>query len=69
MTKGIKRRVRAAMAKATREISFNAQGGRIAGALAGEGYAGGYRNALQDVLLLLDGVEPSYGRGYWRIEL
>ena len=34
--------------------------------LASEGYAGGYRDALDDVLLALDGVPPqNRGRGWW----
>lgn len=68
MTKGIKRRINFALIKIKRVISDFAQRGPIAGALAGESYAGGYRDALYDVTLLLNGVEPSYGRGYWRIE-
>ena len=68
MTKSIKRRIDAAIDGANREISFNAQGGKIAAALASEGYAGGYRDALQDVILLLNGTEPMDRRGYWRNE-
>jgi hypothetical protein len=33
--------------------------------MASEGYSGGYYDALCDVLLLLDGVEPNR-RDYWR---
>lgn len=36
---------------------FSARGG-IAGALSAEGYNGGYRDALNDVLLLLGGTAP-----------
>jgi hypothetical protein len=39
-------------------------GNRLAQALASEGYAGGYRDALDDVQLLMNGVEPDR-RGYW----
>ena len=47
------------------EISGNAStGGHYAAALASEGYAGGYRDALDDVLLLLQGVTPRR-RHYW----
>lgn len=47
------------------EISENASRSRIASGLAGEGYAGGYLQALYDIELLLGGVLPST-RGYWR---
>ena len=40
---------------------------RFSGALTGEGWNGGYRAALDDVLLALNGVEPST-RGFWREE-
>jgi hypothetical protein len=33
-------------------------GGLYARGLAGEGYAGGYRDALHDVILFLNGVKP-----------
>ena len=68
MAKGLKRRIKAALVNIDREISDNAQHGRIAGAMASEGYAGGYRDALSDIRLLLDSVEPSDHRGYWRNE-
>ena len=48
-----------------KEISGQASHGKLAGALASEGYAGGYRDALDDVLLLLSaGVNPRR-RNYW----
>jgi|WetSurMetagenome_2_1015567.scaffolds.fasta_scaffold38137_6 hypothetical protein len=55
--------IAAAKQKVAEEITGNAEGffGR---GLASEGYAGGYRDALDDVILLLNGVVPSR-RNYW----
>ena len=66
MAKGIRRRIY----KATRKIEVDIKGfgdrGFYAAGLAGEGYKGGYRDALQDVLLLLNGIEPgNRGRFWW----
>ena len=42
------------------EISdFASRGGPYAARLAGEGYNGGYRDALEDVWLALKGVLPN----------
>lgn len=50
-----------------KEIRANARsGGMYAGALSGEGYAGGYLAALQDVEAMLRHGCPSDNRGYWR---
>ena len=40
------------------------QGGLYAPAMAGEGYVGGYRDALQDCILLINNVSPNR-RDYW----
>jgi hypothetical protein len=40
---------------------------RFSGGLSGEGWNGGYRQALDDVMLALNGVEPST-RGFWTEE-
>ena len=56
--------IQAAQTNVLREISGNASGGHIAAALAGEGYAGGYNDALSDMLLLLSDVPPRR-RNYW----
>ena len=54
-----------AAARAQKEISGHAQrGGLYAHGVAGEGYAGGYRDALYDVQLLLNDVVPKR-RDYW----
>src|SRR5690348_7744447 len=45
------------------EIAANSQG-KYGRGLASEGYAGGYRDALEDVMLFMRGVKPSR-RGYW----
>jgi len=52
---------------ANKEISDMSRGGGIGAGLASEGYAGGYRDALDDVLLVLNGVTPQ-SRGYWEPE-
>ncbi len=65
MARGIKRVLYKAREKVNKEIEGNAAGGsKYARGLANEGYAGGYAQALSDVLLALEGVRPST-RGYW----
>lgn len=65
MAKGIKRALQRARRKVQKEIEGNAAGGgKYARGLANEGYAGGYEQALSDVMLALDGIGPST-RGYW----
>ena len=65
MAKGIKRKVNRACRKVEKEIAGFASRGRIAAALASEGYNGGYLDALYDVLLVLDGCEPNINRQRW----
>lgn len=64
---GPKRRINLAVTKVNKEISDLASLGRYALALSGEGYAGGYRDALYDVQLLLNGCIPDR-RGYWLLD-
>ena len=65
MTKGIKRKLAIARGNVQREITgYASQGGRYA-CLAGEGYMGGYRDALDDVVLALNGVIPDR-HCWWR---
>ncbi|KKN66956.1 hypothetical protein LCGC14_0466360 [marine sediment metagenome] len=64
MVKGIKRLINIVYKNVTREISAHAKRGRIAGAMAGEGYNGGYRDALDDVILALNG-NISQRHGWW----
>ncbi len=40
--------------------------GKYGRGLSSEGYAGGFVQALYDVQLLLNDVEPNDGRHYWR---
>lgn len=57
--------IRAAQKRALREVAGHAsRGGKYAHGLSSEGYAGGYADALADVLLALRGVKPST-RDYW----
>jgi len=62
MSKGIRRKINAVMTFKRKEISAFASQGKIAGGLASEGYNGGYLDALEDVMLALDGVEPQRWR-------
>lgn len=59
MSKGIKRLVRRALTGVNREIAGISRGGFYAAGLSSEGYAGGYAQALSDVLLALNGVTPN----------
>jgi len=66
-TYGIKRQLRKAKMAVNAAISGSAKsGGMFAGPLSGEGYNGGYRDALSDVSLALDGVSNSRSR-FWPI--
>jgi len=70
MAKGIVRNVERALKRVNEEISGFCRGkdgrqGFYAGGLASEGYSGGYRDALSDILLALNGVQPER-RNYWR---
>lgn len=64
MAKGIKRKINKALEKVGVEIAGNAKGGFYAAGLSSEGYAGGYRDALYDIILALNGQHPTR-RGYW----
>ena len=57
--------IRRVLNRVNKEISAFARQSRHAGGLASEGYKGGYRDALNDVLLFLQGVRPGT-RGWWR---
>ena len=63
MSRGIKRALRVAIDNVNAEIRANARdGGMYARGLSGEGYAGGFRDALYAVQAVLNGVEPSDSR-------
>lgn len=65
MAKGVKRKIQRVYKKVDGEIrAFARRGNMYAAGLAGEGYNGGYADALQDVLLALNGVRPNR-RGWW----
>lgn len=64
MNKRVVQKALADAIKATR-VEMRANSHTFFGAgLASEGYAGGYRDALSDVSLLLDGLIPTR-RNYW----
>ena len=65
MPKGIKRQLEIASKNVRQEISDNAKGGFIAGGLSAEGYAGGYQQAIYDVIAALNGVPASSSSRYW----
>lgn len=70
MAKGIKRMVRIARANVQEEISgYIASSGEgrsnfFARGLSGEGFNGGYRAALDDVIIALNGGVPNRN-GWW----
>jgi hypothetical protein len=62
----IVRRIRVAKVHVGAEINGHAAGGGIySRGLASEGYSGGYRDALEDVLLLLESDTVPNRRHYW----
>lgn len=64
---GAVRTLRAVAAQASAEISGDGRpGDHIARGLSAEGYAGGYRDALHDVLAFMQHGHPGDQRGYWR---
>ncbi len=68
MAVGIKRQLNIARKNVEKEISDYHDSANVYGrGLASEGYNGGYLDALSDVELALNGVEPSR-RGWWREE-
>jgi len=66
--KGIIRKVQKARKRVNELINQETdRSNRFSGGLSGEGWNGGYRQALDDVLLVLNGVEPRT-RGLWKSE-
>ncbi len=57
--------IRQAYSIVTKEIAMISSRGTYASALASEGYAGGYRDALDDVLLLIRAGCVPERRHYW----
>lgn len=63
MRTALKRELTHVRTAVRQEIANNAaSGGRFAAGLAGEGYAGGYLHAIDDILLTLDKILPSSSR-------
>lgn len=62
-----RQRIERARDKVQREIAALRMVDIFSEGLASEGYAGGYRDALEDVLLLLNNVTPRR-RDYWDTE-
>lgn len=69
MAKGIKRLLRKVYDKVSEDISGDSRRseGIYSTGLASEGYNGGYRQCLNDVILALNGVEPNTtnARRWW----
>lgn len=66
MAKGIKRQLNKAIENVNKAISWDAKSKSLwARGMASEGYSGGYRDALYDVLLSLNGVGPAANTRYW----
>ena len=67
MPKGIKRDIYKALKNADKAISGSARdGGMYAKGLSSEGYNGGYRDALFDVIAALNGV-PNCRSRFWPV--
>ena len=65
MNKGkIRKNIESAIKTLDGEIGSFASGGHIAAGLSSEGYNGGYRQALYDVIQVLNGIQPNT-RGFW----
>lgn len=62
MAKGIKKAVYRVRNAVIAEIRSNAQGGLMSSAIAGEGYAGGYLQAINDVIAALNDTPVSNSR-------
>lgn len=69
MARGIKKKLCRAQERVAAHIGRSTdQSSLFSRGLSGEGYDGGYRDALADVLLLLNGVFPCNRPEYWREE-
>jgi hypothetical protein len=61
-------RLRLARERVSASIRALGTGGRVAAGLSTEGWAGGYRQALDDVEAMLRHGSPADPRGYWSTE-
>jgi hypothetical protein len=57
--------LRAVQAEVDAGITSFAKGGNLPGSLASEGYNGGYRDALMDVMLAQDDIWPNQRPHWW----
>jgi hypothetical protein len=65
MARNIRGQIKQVREHVTKQIAaFSSSGGLFAKGLASEGYNGGYRDALDDVLLALNGYRPNRN-GWW----
>jgi hypothetical protein len=67
MSKGIKRRIKRVLKKVNQEIADSTHDSLYSRGLSREGYMGGYAEALNDVMLALNGVKP-VRRDWWTKE-
>ena len=58
--RGIKRKLDIAYQRVNKAISIQAKGGFYAAGLSSEGYSGGYRQAIMDVISAINGNEPNF---------
>ena len=65
MARSILKRLRAAQRAAEADMRSRSVHGKLAGALASEGYVGGYRDALADVEAMMSHGYPADTRGFW----
>lgn len=65
MAKGIKRQLDIALHNVNQAISGQCKRGYLSAAMSTEGYAGGYRQALYDVMAALNDVPPGENSRYW----
>ena len=62
----VRRKIRRALDRISAEIARGNDGTLYRRGLSQEGWAGGYRQALWDIQLVLSGCHPgSAGRDYW----
>lgn len=67
MARGIERQLKKVRKRVSAHIKANAErGGIYARGMAGEGYHGGYCDAIDDIGLALNGVRPNR-RDFWEI--
>ena len=63
--RSVLKRLQCVKLQVEKEISYNAQGGKVAAGLANEGYAGGYLQAINDITAALTHGYVQDIRGWW----